>query len=394
MIHVDTNVSPIKRYILVSTGPSVWKEIPIETSTTFGPTWLATDSVETAKIKDANVTLAKMADNSVDSDQYVDGSIDLVHMSADSVDASKIVDLSVGTAELAASAVTAGKIGALAVTTTKLQDLNVTEGKLAAGAVTEAKLGAGAVTSTKLAAGVGVFWNMADKSTTYTAVHQDYIVATVGASWTLTLPASPVKNDRVGVYVDSVTGSFVLTIDGGSKDIGQQGGTMGLYVAGDRLELVYSGSKWVAMSGFVTPHFCTLEETGMARSSPGTSFLLVAFTTALDDIGVMADTANDRITVRRAGRYRVTIEPLFQQDGPYKWLFRMLKNGAALSPRIAYDNTFDALQDSALDLVGPHVSRTYTLAAADYIQADYYYYLQSGSNNQFRLTVEELDFVV
>ena len=43
---------------------------------------LSSDVVETAKIKDANVTLAKMAVNSIDSDQYVDGSIDTAHHAA------------------------------------------------------------------------------------------------------------------------------------------------------------------------------------------------------------------------------------------------------------------------------------------------------------------------
>ena len=39
-----------------------------------GAITLADDAVTTAKILDANVTLAKMAVNSIDSDQYVDGS--------------------------------------------------------------------------------------------------------------------------------------------------------------------------------------------------------------------------------------------------------------------------------------------------------------------------------
>ena len=120
----------------------------------------------------------------------------------------------------------------------------------------------------------------------------------------------------------------------------------------------------------------------------------MAFSTALDDIGVMADVASDRVTVRRAGRYAISFEPLFQQLGPTGWIFRILKNGAALSPRIAYVNTLDVYADSALDVLGPSPRRIYTLAAADYIQLDYYSYLQAGSNNQCRLAVEELPVVV
>lgn len=40
------------------------------------------DTIATAHIKDANITVAKMAANSVDSNQYVDGSIDAAHLSA------------------------------------------------------------------------------------------------------------------------------------------------------------------------------------------------------------------------------------------------------------------------------------------------------------------------
>src|SRR6056300_1242129 len=81
---------------------------------------IASDAVTTAKILNANVTLAKMAANSVDSDQYVDGSIDRVHLAADIVDGTKIaddsidsehyVDGSIDTAHIADDAVTSAKL--------------------------------------------------------------------------------------------------------------------------------------------------------------------------------------------------------------------------------------------------------------------------------------------
>ena len=66
--------------------------------------------VDTAALKDANVTLAKMAANSVDS--------------------SKIVDGSIVAADLAANAVTTIKIADAQVTTAKIADANVTPEKL------------------------------------------------------------------------------------------------------------------------------------------------------------------------------------------------------------------------------------------------------------------------
>jgi hypothetical protein len=56
-------------------------------------------------LKDAGITLAKMAANSVDSDQYVDGSIDLVHMSANSVDSDQYVDGSIDLVHMSANSV-------------------------------------------------------------------------------------------------------------------------------------------------------------------------------------------------------------------------------------------------------------------------------------------------
>ena len=53
-------------------------------------TTLANDSIVTANITNANVTLAKMAANSIDSDQYVDGSIDTAHIGDDQVTGAKI----------------------------------------------------------------------------------------------------------------------------------------------------------------------------------------------------------------------------------------------------------------------------------------------------------------
>lgn len=53
---------------------------------------LKADSVLTAAIADANVTLALMADDSIDSDQYVDGSIDTAHIADSNITSTKIAD--------------------------------------------------------------------------------------------------------------------------------------------------------------------------------------------------------------------------------------------------------------------------------------------------------------
>ena len=62
-------------------------------------------NADALRLKDAGITLAKMAANSVDSDQYVDGSIDLVHMSANSVDSDQYVDGSIDLVHMSANSV-------------------------------------------------------------------------------------------------------------------------------------------------------------------------------------------------------------------------------------------------------------------------------------------------
>ena len=142
---------------------------------------LATDSVETAKIKDANVTAAKLAADSVETAKILDSNVTSAKLAADSVTTSKILDANVtdaklasnsvtnakiadsavDTAEIANSAVTASKLATDSVETTKIKDSNVTAVKLATDSVetakikdlnvTEAKIAEGAVTSAKIA---------------------------------------------------------------------------------------------------------------------------------------------------------------------------------------------------------------------------------------------------
>jgi len=111
---------------------------------------IASNAVTTAKILDANVTLAKMAANSVDSDQYVDGSIDRVHLAADIVDGTKIaddsinsehyVDGSIDTAHIADSQITVGKMAANSIDSDQYVDGSIDRVHLAADIVDGTKI--------------------------------------------------------------------------------------------------------------------------------------------------------------------------------------------------------------------------------------------------------------
>jgi uncharacterized protein YjbI with pentapeptide repeats len=122
---------------------------------------LATDSVTTAKITDANVTAAKLAADSVETAKIKDANVTEAKLASNSVTNAKIADSAVNTAELADVAVTAAKLATDAVETAKIKDANVTASKLATDSVetakikdlnvTEAKIAEGAVTSAKIA---------------------------------------------------------------------------------------------------------------------------------------------------------------------------------------------------------------------------------------------------
>ena len=111
---------------------------------------LATDAVETAKIKDANVTTAKIADgavtgskiaaNAVETVKIKDANVTTAKIATGAVETAKIKDANVTTAKIADGAVTAGKLASGAVETVKIKDANVTTAKIADGAVTVNKL--------------------------------------------------------------------------------------------------------------------------------------------------------------------------------------------------------------------------------------------------------------
>ena len=101
---------------------------------------LATDSVETAKIKALNVTAAKLAVDSVETAKIKALNVTAAKLATDSVETAKIKDSAVTNAKIGPLAVTPFKIATDAVETAKIKDLNVTTAKLNTAAITKAKL--------------------------------------------------------------------------------------------------------------------------------------------------------------------------------------------------------------------------------------------------------------
>ena len=124
--------------------------------TTLGPSSLATDSVTTVKILDANVTTGKLADSSVTTLKLADNNVTTAKILNDNVTTAKILDGNVTTAKLAANAVTAAKITAATITATELASNAVTTAKILDDNVTTSKILDANVTAAKLAADVAL----------------------------------------------------------------------------------------------------------------------------------------------------------------------------------------------------------------------------------------------
>jgi hypothetical protein len=90
----------------------------------------------------------------------------------------------------------------------------------------------------------GVNWT--NKSTTYTAVNNDGIIAnTSGGSFTVTLPASPSTGSYV-VFLDgnSSFATYPLTVDGNGNNIADSYSTATLNITNSKVEFIYNGSTW------------------------------------------------------------------------------------------------------------------------------------------------------
>lgn len=124
---------------------------------------LATDAVETAKIKDGAITSAKLGAGSVlaaaigsaqvGTSALSSGAVTADKLSSASVGTSALIDASISTAKLQDACITASKLGSASVGSSALQTGSVTSTALGAGSVLAAAIGAGEVGTAALATG-------------------------------------------------------------------------------------------------------------------------------------------------------------------------------------------------------------------------------------------------
>jgi len=253
-----------------------------------------------------------------------------------------------------------------------------------------AQIDALAVTRNELAV-IEKSLSLLTKAGAYTAAAMDHITATVGTSWTLTLPAAPNAGDRVSIYCKSVTAGQVLTIDGGTKTIlGGITTTLSMYVTGDRVELAYDGTEWVPVgSMYLAPHYGQISATGFTRA-PGSTLLIIPFD-ADDFSGANAglgDHTSDRVTIKRAGNYQLDGELLFDSQGPAFMVLQMKLNGSTDIQTLYAEDAVDWGGSTYRKRVA--ISIMYPLAAGDYIELFQAEEVAAAPASYARLSVKEL----
>ena len=137
----------------------------------------------------------------------------------------------------------------------------------------------------------GVNW--INKSTTYTAVNNDGIIAnTSGGSFTVKLPASP----TTGYYVVFIDGnsSFAtnpLTVDGNGGTIATSYTTTTLNITNSKVEFIYNGSTWeIATSTGTRGYSGSVGYTGSlgytgSQGYTGSASTVIGYTGSKGDIG-------------------------------------------------------------------------------------------------------------
>ena len=137
----------------------------------------------------------------------------------------------------------------------------------------------------------GVNWT--NKSTTYTAVNNDGIIAnTSGGSFTVTLPASPSTGSYV-VFLDgnSSFATYPLTVDGNGNNIADSYSTATLNITNSKVEFIYNGSTWEIATSTGTRGYSgsvgysgSLGYTG-SQGYTGSASTVIGYTGSKGDIG-------------------------------------------------------------------------------------------------------------
>ncbi len=200
------------------------------------------------------------------------------------------------------------------------------------------------------------------KTANYTAAAGELVrcdVNTTG-SFTVTFPASPAANDRIGVILTVGSAAKTVTISGNGKTL-EGNHDSKLYREDDLLIFQYDGTEWQTIEDGLQPHQASMYDSNQQSMTNG-AFTKLPFNTENYDYGGIADpTTNHRFDILRPGRYDVEGHWSINVYGYPKLIIAAIYVNGSLVCRVD-------LHSSHASANGVMVNKTLDLAAGDYIE--------------------------
>ena len=215
------------------------------------------------------------------------------------------------------------------------------------------------------------------KTASYTALASDSVIlCNPAAAMTITLPSAASATLGIRYLVKKIdTSAYVVTISDGASAHVDHASSSKLYLEGDSIELVcaYNGSgyEWLALSRRLAPHAAKMKNTA-SQTTTDSAFAKLEFNTVVYEYGADADIANERIQVKRAGRYNVFGSYGLQfSTVPLAWLAiaTVTGTGAPDGDDIVAYNRNEGTSSYYLATI----STSLELAADDYLYLMYYH---------------------
>lgn len=179
-----------------------------------GATNLASNSVTTVKILDANVTADKIVSSGVTNAKIATNAVDSRALGPNAVATTNIIDANVTADKLGSSAATSDKIATNAVITRTILDANVTADKIASSGVTDGKIATGAVGSRAIAGNAVLTTSIVDGAITTAKLAATAVTsAKIGASAVQTTNIADYAVESLKIDTSAVTTAKIADVN-------------------------------------------------------------------------------------------------------------------------------------------------------------------------------------
>lgn len=145
----------------------------------------------------------------------------------------------------------------------------------------------------------------------------------------LALPAAASSAGLEFTIMKTGAGTALVTIDPNSTETINGASTLVLYVLYDTVTIVCDGAAWYISEDGRIAHTCRLRR-AVAQSIGNSSPVKILFDASDFDVGGIGDiVTNDRVNIRRAGRYTITASG-FVSGSPTVHILYVYQQGAAV----------------------------------------------------------------